>query len=483
MPDPDQTNDTASDTDTVSSIADLSITKTDGVTSVIAGTNTTYTVTITNDGPSSVTGATVVDPLPAGVTFVSATGGATYDAGTNTIHYTTGTIGAGGTETFTITVAVGPDATGTIANTATVSPPAGTTDPAPDNNTATDTDDITSSADLAVTKSDGSSTYTPGTPVTYTITVTNDGPSTVHSLVLTDTLPAGLLNPVFGPPSVGSYDAATGVWSGLDLAAGQSVTITLSGTPDPAMTGNLVNTATVTPPAGTTDPNPANDTATDTDSPNPVADVAITKTDGKSTYTPGSPVTYTISVINHGPSDVIGATITDVIPAGLTGVTWTSTTTGSASVTAGATGSGNNLSATVDIAAGAGNGVVFTVTGTAKSSLTGDLTNTSTVTPPAGTTDSESRQQLRHRHRHLERERRPRGRQGRIRGSGRRRDDPHVHHHRHQRGSIGCSQRRGDRYPGSGPVDPDLHGRGQWCRSKRPSPLDRVRERRHRGSG
>ena len=135
VPDPDQTNDTASDTDTVSSIADLSITKTDGVTSVIAGTNTTYTMTITNDGPSSVTGATVVDPLPAGVTFVSATGGATYDAGTNTIHYTTGTIGAGGTETFTITVAVAPDATGTLANTATVSAPAGTTDPAPDNNT------------------------------------------------------------------------------------------------------------------------------------------------------------------------------------------------------------------------------------------------------------------------------------------------------------------------------------------------------------
>ena len=167
-----------------------------------------------------------------------------------------------------------------------------------------------------------------------------------------------------------------------------TVTITLSGTPDPAMTGNLVNTATVSPPAGTTDSNPANDTATDIDSPTPLADLAITKTDGKSTYTPGSPVTYTISVVNHGPSNVTGATIADVIPAGLTGVSWTSSTTGDASVSAGATGSGNNLSATVNIAAGAGNSVVFTVTGTPKSSLTGNLSNTATVAPPPGTTDS-----------------------------------------------------------------------------------------------
>ena len=139
------------------------------------------------------------------------------------------------------------------------------------------------------------------------MTVHNGGPSTVHSLVLTDTVPAGLLDPVFGAPSAGSYDAATGVWSGLNLAAGQSVTITLSGTPDPAMTGNLVNTATVSAPVGTTDPNPANDTATDTDTPNPVADLAMTKTDGRSTYTPGSALTYTITVVNHGPSTSPGA--------------------------------------------------------------------------------------------------------------------------------------------------------------------------------
>src|SRR5207253_544472 len=66
---------------------------------------------------------------------------------------------------------------------------------------------------------------------------------------------------------------------------------------------------------------------------------------------------------------------------------WTSSTTGSASVSSGATGSGNSLAATVSIAAGAGNAVVFTVSGTAVSSATGNLSNTATVTAPAGTTD------------------------------------------------------------------------------------------------
>ena len=56
------------------------------------------------------TGATVSDVLPAGVTFVSATDGATYDAGTNTVHFTTGTLAPGATASFQLTVAIDPAA-------------------------------------------------------------------------------------------------------------------------------------------------------------------------------------------------------------------------------------------------------------------------------------------------------------------------------------------------------------------------------------
>ena len=147
----------------------------------------------------------------------------------------------------------------------------------------------------------------PGTPTTYTIVVSNAGPSTVSSLTLTDAVPAALLSPSFGAPSAGSYDPATGLWSGLSLAQGQSVSITLTGTIDPAATGSLTNTAHVSPPAGVTDPDPADNNATDTDTLTPQADLSVTKTDGQTSAVPGTPITYTIVVSNDGPSTVTSA--------------------------------------------------------------------------------------------------------------------------------------------------------------------------------
>src|SRR5262249_20220464 len=149
-----------------------------------------------------------------------------------------------------------------------------------------------------------------------------NGPSTVSSVNLTDTVPATLLNPVFGTPSAGSYNPATGVWSGLSLAKGQSVTITLSGTIDPAATGTLTNTAHVAPPPGVTDPNPGNNNDSDTDTLTPQADLAITKTDGVASVAPGTSTTYTLVVSNLGPSAVSGASVADLLPAGAIGSSW-----------------------------------------------------------------------------------------------------------------------------------------------------------------
>src|SRR5207247_72321 len=112
-------------------------------------------------------------------------------------------------------------------------------------------------------------------------------------VILTDTLPPQLLNPVFGTPSAGSYNSTSGVWSGLTLATGQSVTITLSGTIDPAATGNMTNSVHVAPPVGVTDTDLTNNDATDTDTLTPQADLAAAKTDGKLTAVPGTSDTYT----------------------------------------------------------------------------------------------------------------------------------------------------------------------------------------------
>ena len=138
---------------------------------------------VSNDGPSAVTGASVTDPLPAGVTaatwtFAGADGGGTVTgptSGTGALA-TTVNLPVGATVTFTFTVQVDPSATGSLTNTATVSPPAGVTDPDPADNSATDTDTLTPQADLSITKTDGVPTAVPGTSTTYTIVVTQRRP-------------------------------------------------------------------------------------------------------------------------------------------------------------------------------------------------------------------------------------------------------------------------------------------------------------------
>jgi len=380
--DPTPGNNSATDTDTILLSADLAITKTDGVTAVNAGGSVTYTITASNAGPSSVTGVTVADVLPAvisGATWTgSGTGGGTGPAsGSGNINASNINLPAGGSFTFTVTAPVSAAATGTMSNTATVSAPGGVTDPNPGNNSATDSDTITRTADLSITKTDGVTNATPGGSVTYTITASNAGPSNITGATLADTLPASLTGTWTAVGAGGGTAPASGsgnINASVNLPVGGSVTFTVSATISPAATGSLSNTATIAVPVGATDPTPGNNSATDTDTLVPNADLAITKTDGIANAIPGSLVTYTITATNAGPSNVPSATVADTLPASLTGVAWTAVGAGGGTATA--SGSGN-INDTVSLPAGAS--VTYTVTATISPSATGSLSNTASV--------------------------------------------------------------------------------------------------------
>src|SRR5438876_933865 len=216
----------------------------------------TLTVTVTNSGPSTVTGATVSDVLPAGATFVSATNGATYDAGTNTVSFTTGTLAMGDQTSFLLTLAISPSLTGTLSNTATVAAPSGVTDTNPGNNSSTDTDQLTPEADLSITKDDGAATAVPGTNDTYTVTVTNSGPSTVTGATVSDVLPAGTT--FVSATNGATYDAGTNTvsFTTSTLASGDMTSLQLPLSFPPRRSADLSNTATVAAPSGVTDTNP-----------------------------------------------------------------------------------------------------------------------------------------------------------------------------------------------------------------------------------
>jgi uncharacterized repeat protein (TIGR01451 family) len=269
--DPTPANNSGSDTTPLDG-ADLAMTKTDGVVSAVPGASVTYTITATNAGPQTATAATVADNFPAVLTCtwtcVGSGGGTCTAAGSGDINDTVNLPGAASV-IYTATCAIAPTASGTLVNTATVTPGAGTLDLNPANNAATDTDTLQPSADLALTMTDNRSMVGVGRTINYIIAVTNSaGPSTATATV-NDVLPPGLYLASWICLPYGGASCSDGTGTTMNTAAtlpvGSGVTYVYSTTVFSGDANDLIsNTATVTS-TGSTDNNPANDSATDVD--------------------------------------------------------------------------------------------------------------------------------------------------------------------------------------------------------------------------
>ncbi len=385
-PDPDPSNDTASLTTSAGVLADVSISK-QAPALVVAGDSLDYTLTASNDGPSTATGVVITDPLPAGVRFVSATAPCTFAAGKVTCPV--GTLGAGASRVVTITVAVDPgQADGNvIANTATIS--SATPDPERASNSAEADTTVTTRADLSIAKRATSGSGPPGSPQRFVISITNNGPSTARDVTFFDTFPidAGVTS-VTGASCtpVANHDAECRI-DGGDLGPGQIATVTTDlvlASSDPSGTfGNTVVVASTTD-----DPDAANNTATaPVTVTRPVADLALAKSAVISPIVAGGTFRYQLQVTNQqfpgAGSDAPDVVVTDPLPPGLT-ATSVSATQGNCTIAA--------RVVTCDLGTLAGPAtsplplpVTITIDGTAASSLTGDVTNTATVT--SGATD------------------------------------------------------------------------------------------------
>ena len=256
--DPNPSNDTSSATTSVTAEADLSVTKGDSPDPVVAGTELSYTLTVSNVGTSSATGVSLIDALSSAMSFSSASPRCTYSAGTHQVTCSIVEVGPGETTTVTLQVIVDSSATGTISNTATAA--SAETDLSPADNAATATTTVTAEADLWVAKADSADPVIAATNLAYTLTVTNSGPSDATGVVMTDTLPSAV-----------SYDSAS---AGCALDSGSNtVTCSLgnlvSGASNAVSIGVIVaasstgffisNTASVT--GNEPDPNGANNTA------------------------------------------------------------------------------------------------------------------------------------------------------------------------------------------------------------------------------
>jgi uncharacterized repeat protein (TIGR01451 family) len=294
--------------------ADLAVTKT-GPSSVTAGDNATYTITLTNNGPDAAQTVVLSDVLPAGATYVSMTGATgnpdsfTFAQNGSTITGTATTVGSGNTDTFTLVVSTKTNLLDGSDFSDTASVTTSSTDTNSSNNSQTVTGKIVNNippADLAVTNTGPTTTVNEGDNVTYTVTVTNTSGNNASNVVLTNTLGANLQF-VSATASPGTYTQANGVltFSFGDIAAGGSATATI--TAQATEDGTLTNSASVT--SDTPDPSSANNSASaNTTVTEPTINVSASITTNSRNLT-----NFVVATFTHGngvePANAFTATI------------------------------------------------------------------------------------------------------------------------------------------------------------------------------
>ncbi|QIL69905.1 DUF11 domain-containing protein [Diaphorobacter sp. HDW4B] len=320
----------------------IAATKTASPTTLVAGaSNQKYQINVVvTNGPTTETIA-LTDTLPTGVTLSGApqlTGGGTLASCGNTSGSAIGpncTLASGlanGTYTIDIPVQVASTAVaGGASNTAHLS---GGGDPACTSsdtkcNPSTGTVTVVQKADLRIEKTatpDGS--YVPDQSLNYQIVVTNDGPSDVDGASIQDTVPSKVNVSLWScTPATGADCGANASGTdnnvsltGVKIPAGKSVTITVTGMAQRSATGDIINTATVTPPTSTPCATTAcvlTDTVTNQNSGKPV--LVIDKQATPSAFAVGGRGLYTITVKNTGTGSTSGViTVTDTMPAGIT---------------------------------------------------------------------------------------------------------------------------------------------------------------------
>ncbi|MEI6900212.1 MAG: hypothetical protein WCL00_10055, partial [Bacteroidota bacterium] len=320
--DPDLSNNTSTVSNSVSTSADLSITKTCETTTVVSGNLINYNLKIDNNGPSDALAVTVTDNVPSSLINPQYNNGNSWVTWPGSLNI--GTLAKGGEVTIQLRATVSSNATGNISNTASVI--SSTSDPSSSNNSSEVTKTTTESADLSVLKTIVTSSVYAGMPIEYSIVVTNNGPSDATGVSLADVVESYISLPKYSTDGGSSWPSWTSPYSIGSLAAGSSVTILLKGNLSADQKTTVSNTAIIS--AITTDPVSGNNSSTASVLPLEAVDIAITKTCLTLPLVAGQEVQYSIKVENLGPSDAYNIVVTDVVPSGLSSVKYSSSLSG-----------------------------------------------------------------------------------------------------------------------------------------------------------
>ena len=295
--------------------ADLRVTTLDAPAAVALDAPITYTIEISNAGPSTATQVYLTDTLSSKVIFNAVTPvGCFYDEGEHRVVCDLGVLAPGAG--MSITIATTAMQSGPAENIVTVS--AAEHDHVAGNNTRPVTTQVASVVDLHVTLSDDPDPVPAGERLTYTLVVANAGPDAATGVMLTNTLPVDVVysstetvqgTPFLAAPGVITYSLGT-------IPAGEAVTATVFVTVSPSARGTLEASATAI--AAEDDLNAGNNRdIVEPTTVNAEADLSVGLIQATVTVTAGQEFTYTVAVTNSGPSTAMAVVLTDTLPSAL----------------------------------------------------------------------------------------------------------------------------------------------------------------------
>ncbi len=384
--DPNSSNNTATATTVVGTTSpDLTVTNVASPNPVQAGSNITYTQVVTNTGTTAATGATFTESTPTNTTFVSITPPAGWTCSAFPPQCTNASVAGGSAGTFTVIYKVNSGtANGTLINdTVTVN----ATNQSFGSNSAAATDVVggAAQADLALTTAAAPATVFPGNDITYTQTLTNNGPAASSGVSFSEAIPTNTTFSSVLAPAGWTCTVTTSVTcTDPSLAAGAAANIVVIVNVASSVTaGSIVATSTVT--ATTSDPALSNNTTTTTTTVAPACDLAVTNSGIPSPVAAGGTITYTQVITNLGPSNCSTGTFSEALPANTTfvsdavvnsgGGTWVCPNASPVACTSASVPPGSTATITAVYKVNAGTAAGTIITDTASAATTGRDTN------------------------------------------------------------------------------------------------------------
>ncbi|MGE0497779.1 MAG: hypothetical protein AB7I35_18680 [Ramlibacter sp.] len=245
--------------------------------------------------------------------------------------------------------------------------------------------------DLSISKAASTTTLSIGQTTNFTLTIGNSGPQQATAATVVDVLPAGLGSLALvsasgstGPTTLTSSSISGSTFTGtVTIPVNQTLTVVLRAVA--TANGAPVNTGSVSAPANASDTNLGNNSATATVVIGPSADLSATKVANTPSLVVGQTTTFTLTFVNPGPSGVTGARITDTLPTGMGTLTFVSASIAGSSTLTSRTIAGSTFNGTATLPVGS----TLTVVLRAVAGAIGAVINTTTIAPPAGTTDTD----------------------------------------------------------------------------------------------